>query len=113
MLNNQKDAMEDSVEIVIEKLLHLTKDSVSKVSNEVQHCLSIMLTWYDAFRCLSVIVPLLATEDERSLLACIKCLTKIVSRHSQEELMALHFCRLFLMLSGTKVQMFARLLFSV
>lgn len=27
----QKDAMEDSIEIVIEKLLHIAKDAVSKV----------------------------------------------------------------------------------
>lgn len=28
----QRDTMEDSIEIVIEKLLHLTKDTISKVS---------------------------------------------------------------------------------
>uniref|UniRef100_A0A453CDN8 Clathrin/coatomer adaptor adaptin-like N-terminal domain-containing protein n=1 Tax=Aegilops tauschii subsp. strangulata TaxID=200361 RepID=A0A453CDN8_AEGTS len=28
MLNNQKDAMEESIEIVLEKLLHVTKDVV-------------------------------------------------------------------------------------
>ncbi|KAL6968088.1 hypothetical protein U1Q18_033891 [Sarracenia purpurea var. burkii] len=32
MLKNQKDSMEDSVEIVIEKLLHVTKDSIPKVT---------------------------------------------------------------------------------
>ncbi|KAL2470626.1 CLIP-associated protein [Abeliophyllum distichum] len=88
MLKNQKDAMEDSVEIVIEKLLHMTKDSVSKVSNEVHDCLTIMLSQYDPFRCLNVIVPLLVTEDEKTLVTCINCLTKIVGRLSQEELMA-------------------------
>ncbi|CAA2999522.1 CLIP-associated isoform X2 [Olea europaea subsp. europaea] len=88
MLKNQKDAMEDSFEIVIEKLLHVTKDSVSDVSNELEHCLSIMLSEYDPFRCLSVIVPLLVTEDGRTLIICINCLTKIVSRLSQEELVA-------------------------
>jgi len=31
MLNNQKDAIEDSMEIVLEKLLHVTKDVVAKV----------------------------------------------------------------------------------
>ncbi|KAK7840615.1 clip-associated protein [Quercus suber] len=65
MLKNQKDAMEDSVEIVIEKLLHVTKDIDSKV-----------------------IVPLLVTEDEKTLVTCINCLTKLVGRLSQEELMA-------------------------
>ncbi|KAM1346287.1 hypothetical protein ACFX13_036353 [Malus domestica] len=88
MLKNQKDAMEDSVEIVIEKLLHVTKDVVPKVSNESEHCLSIVLAQYDPFRCLSVIVPLLVTEDEKILVTCINCLTKLVGRLSQEELMA-------------------------
>ncbi|KAG8370859.1 hypothetical protein BUALT_Bualt13G0027200 [Buddleja alternifolia] len=88
MLKNQKDSMEDSVEIVIEKLLHVTKDSVPKVSNESEHCLTIVLSQYDPFRCLSVIVPLLVTEDERTLVTCINCLTKLVSRLSQEELMS-------------------------
>ncbi|KAL6502938.1 hypothetical protein OROHE_024106 [Orobanche hederae] len=87
MLKNLKDSMEDSVEIVIEKLLHVTKDSVPKVSNESEHCLTIVLTEYDPFRCLSVIVPLLVTEDEKTLITCINCLTKLVGRLSQEELM--------------------------
>ncbi|XP_073063595.1 CLIP-associated protein-like [Primulina eburnea] len=87
MLKNQKDSMEDSVEIVIEKLLHATKDIVLKVSSESEHCLSIILSQYDPFRCLSVIVPLLVTVDERTLVTCINCLTKLVGRLSQEELM--------------------------
>ncbi|KAF5731403.1 CLIP-associated protein [Tripterygium wilfordii] len=87
MLKNQKDAMEDSVEIVIEKLLHVTKDIVPKVSDEAEHCLTIVLSQYDPFRCLSVIVPLLVTEDEKTLVTCINCLTKLVGRLSQEELM--------------------------
>ncbi|KAB2018449.1 hypothetical protein ES319_D08G230400v1 [Gossypium barbadense] len=88
MLKNQKDAMEDSVEIVIEKLLHVTKDIVPKVSNEAEHCLNTVLSQYDPFRCLSVIVPLLVTEDKKTLVICINCLTKLVGRLSQEELMA-------------------------
>ncbi|KAL3620543.1 hypothetical protein CASFOL_035455 [Castilleja foliolosa] len=88
MLKNQKDSMEDSVEIVIEKLLHVTKDSVPKVANESEHCLTTVLSQYDPFRCLSVIVPLLVTEDERTLVTCINCLTKLVGRLSHEELMA-------------------------
>ncbi|XP_015892457.2 CLIP-associated protein isoform X1 [Ziziphus jujuba] len=87
MLKNQKDSMEDSVEIVIEKLLHVTKDLVPKVSNEAEHCLTIVLSLYDPFRCLSVIIPLLVTEDEKTLVTCINCLTKLVGRLSQEELM--------------------------
>ncbi|MED6132989.1 hypothetical protein PIB30_024066 [Stylosanthes scabra] len=88
MLKNQKDAMENSVEIVIEKLLHVTKDIIPKVSSEAEHCLNIVLSQYDPFRCLSVIVPLLVTEDEKTLVTCINCLTKLVGRLSQEELMA-------------------------
>ncbi|KAK7245269.1 hypothetical protein RIF29_40107 [Crotalaria pallida] len=88
MLKNQKDAMENSIEIVIEKLLHVTKDTVPKVSSEAEHCLTIVLSQYDPFRCLSVIVPLLVTDDEKTLVICINCLTKLVGRLSQEELMA-------------------------
>ncbi|XP_057438456.1 CLIP-associated protein isoform X2 [Lotus japonicus] len=88
MLKNQKDTMENSVEVVIEKLLHVTKDIIPKVSNEAEHCLTIVLSHYDLFRCLSVIVPLLVTEDEKTLVTCINCLTKLVGRLSQEELMA-------------------------
>ncbi|KAJ0265493.1 ATCLASP protein [Hirschfeldia incana] len=86
MLKSQKDAMEDSVEIVIEKLLHVSKDSVPKVSSEAEECLTTVLSQYDPFRCLSVIVPLLVTEDEKTLVASISCLTKLVGRLSQEEL---------------------------
>ncbi|XP_044492226.1 CLIP-associated protein [Mangifera indica] len=88
MLKNQKDAMEDSVEIVVEKLLHVTKDVVPKVSSEAEHCLTIVLSQFDPFRCLSVIVPLLVTEDEKTLVTCINCLTKLVGRLSQDGLMA-------------------------
>lgn len=87
MLKNQRDAMEDSIEIVAEKLLHLTKDTIPKVSTEAEHCLTVVMTQYDPFRCLSVIVPLLVTEDEKTLVTCINYLTKLVGRLTQEELM--------------------------
>ncbi|CAN1269972.1 CLIP-associated protein [Linum perenne] len=87
ILKNQKDAMEDSIEIVIEKLLHVAKDGVPKVSNEAENCLNVILSQYDPYRSLSVIVPLLVTEDEKTLVTSISCLTKLVSRLSQEELM--------------------------
>lgn len=87
MLKNQKTFMEDSIEIIIEKLLHVTKDIAPKVGNEAEHCLTIVLSQYDPFRCLSVIIPLLVTEDEKTLVTCINCLTKLVGRLSQEELM--------------------------
>lgn len=80
--------MEDSVEIVVEKLLHVTKDSNPKVAIEAEHCLSIVMSEYDSFRCLSVIVPVLVTEDEKTLVNCINCLTKVVGRLSHDDLMA-------------------------
>ncbi|AQK44687.1 CLIP-associated protein [Zea mays] len=86
MLNNQKDAIEDSTEIVLEKLLHVTKDAVAKISNEANQCLNVLLAKYDPFRCLDVIVPLLVSDDEKILVVCINCLTKLVGRLSQEEL---------------------------
>ncbi|KAG8483186.1 hypothetical protein CXB51_022159 [Gossypium anomalum] len=96
MVNKQKDAMEDSIEIVIEKLLHIAKDAVSKVSIEAENCLSMILSEYDPFKCLSVIIALLIHEDEKTLIFCIKtltkthlfCLCKLVRRLSQEELLA-------------------------
>lgn len=76
---SQRDAMEDSVEVVIEKLLNATKDVAPKVNshldevimlkislpsflmcyivqvaNEAEHCLTMVLSLYDPFRCLSV-----------------------------------------------------------
>lgn len=88
MLNNQKKVMEDSVEVVIEKILHVAKDDISKISNEAQRCLTILLSLYDPFRCLAVIIPMLASEDEKTLVTCINCLTKLVGRLSHEELMS-------------------------
>ncbi|XP_062219673.1 CLIP-associated protein-like [Phragmites australis] len=86
MIHNQKDPMEESIEIVLEKLLHVTKDDVAKVSNKAHKCLNVVLAEYDPFRCLAVIVPLLVSDDETTLVVCINCLTKLVGRLSQEEL---------------------------
>ncbi|KAL2238684.1 UNVERIFIED_CONTAM: CLIP-associated protein [Sesamum indicum] len=90
MLKNQKDSMEDSVEIVIEKLLHVTKDSVQKVSVflELTQFLPTVFSQSYCFSFLQVIVPSLVTEDEKTLMTIINCLTKLVARLSQEELMA-------------------------
>ncbi|XP_047309999.1 CLIP-associated protein-like isoform X2 [Impatiens glandulifera] len=88
MLKNQKDTMEDSVGLVVEKLLFVTKSDTPKVANEAENCLSIVLSQYDPIRCLSVIVPLLVTEDEKALVTCINCLMKLVGRLNKEELMA-------------------------
>ncbi|KAF8748083.1 hypothetical protein HU200_013062 [Digitaria exilis] len=86
MVQNQIDSMEESIEIILEKLLHMTKDNVGKVSNEAHQCLYIVLAKYDPLRCLAIIVPLLASDDEKTLVVCINCLTKLVGRLSQEEL---------------------------
>ncbi|KAL0459327.1 UNVERIFIED_CONTAM: CLIP-associated protein [Sesamum latifolium] len=90
MLKNQKDSMEDSVEIVIEKLLHATKDSVPKVTVflELSQFLPTVSSQSYCFSFPQVIVPSLVTEDERTLITSINCLTKLVARLSQEELMA-------------------------
>lgn len=88
MLKNQKEAMEDSIEIVVDKILHVTKDANPKVASEAEHCLTIVMSQYDSSRCLSVIVPLLVTEDEKTLVTSITCLTKLVGRLSQDELTA-------------------------
>ncbi|XP_042390440.1 CLIP-associated protein-like isoform X5 [Zingiber officinale] len=87
MLDNQKSAMEDSIDVVTEKLIHASKDEVAKVSNEANQCLNIILTRFDPYKFLSVIVPLLVSNDEKSLVICINCLTKIVGRLPQEDLM--------------------------
>ncbi|VAH34056.1 unnamed protein product [Triticum turgidum subsp. durum] len=87
MLNNQKDAMEESIEIVLEKLLHVTKDVVAKISNEANRCINVLLAKYDPFRSLAVVVPLLVSDDEKILVVCINYLTKLVAHLSQEELM--------------------------
>lgn len=88
MLGNQKDMLEDSVEMLLEKLLHSTRDLVAKVSSAADRCLSLVLSQYDPYRCLSVVVPLLNSEDEKTLVTCIGCLTKLVGRLPPEDLMA-------------------------
>ncbi|XP_038971250.1 CLIP-associated protein isoform X1 [Phoenix dactylifera] len=115
MLNHQKEGMEDTIEIVAEKLLHATRDVAAEalnyfsfgcyscfcimhflfhscffslqVSNVAHQCLTIVLAQYDPFRCLDVLMPLLVSDDEKILVVCISCLTKLVNRLSQEELM--------------------------
>ncbi|XP_074555696.1 CLIP-associated protein-like [Curcuma longa] len=87
MLDNQKSAMEGYIDVVAEKLIHASKDEVVKVSNEANQCLNIILTHFDPYKFLSVIVPLLVINDEKSLVICINCLTKLVGQLPQEDLM--------------------------
>ncbi|KAM7252853.1 hypothetical protein ACFE04_025471 [Oxalis oulophora] len=87
MLKKQKESMEDSIEVLLEKFIHLIDDPVAKVSNEAEQCLSIVLSEYDQYKSLSVIVPLLITEDGKTLVTCIKCLTKLVNRLTEAELL--------------------------
>ncbi|KAJ1279986.1 hypothetical protein BS78_04G197600 [Paspalum vaginatum] len=86
MLHNQKDSMEQSIEVVLQKLLNVATDDCAKVSNEGHQCLNVMLAKYDPFRCLSIIVPLLSSGNEKTLVMCINCLTKLVGRLPQDEL---------------------------
>lgn len=77
-----------------------------QISNEANQCLNVLLAKYDPFRCLAVrtnifsycsflsvqctivglqwslvhmqvIVPLLVSDDEKILVVCINCLTKV------------------------------------
>lgn len=88
ILNNQKGILEESVEKLLEKLLHSAQDLVAKVSSTADRCLTTVLTQYDPYRCLTVIVPLLVSEDEKTLVTCISALTKLVGRLPPEELMS-------------------------
>ncbi|XP_002985873.2 CLIP-associated protein [Selaginella moellendorffii] len=87
MLNNQRAMMEEPTELLVEKLLHASKDQTPKVAAGADACLTVVLKEFDAYRCLSVVVPLLVNEDVRTLITCISCLTKLVSRLPQQELM--------------------------
>ncbi|XP_020079822.1 CLIP-associated protein-like isoform X2 [Ananas comosus] len=88
MLTKQKKVMEDSIDTVIPKLIHATKDVVVKVAHQAESCLIIVLTEYDPLRCLVGIAPLLISDDETILIVSINSLIKIVTRLSQEELIA-------------------------
>ncbi|KAJ7565995.1 hypothetical protein O6H91_02G084300 [Diphasiastrum complanatum] len=85
MLNNQKKFLEGSVEVLLQRLLHSSKDQVSCGADS---CLSSILSQCDPYKCLSVVVPLLVSEDEKMLVTCISALTKIVTRLPSEQLMA-------------------------
>ncbi|KAG6556657.1 hypothetical protein Mapa_001598 [Marchantia paleacea] len=88
MLSNQRDRLLESTEVLLEKLLHSTRDADTKVCNAADRCLTTVLTEFDPYRCLTVVVPLLVSEDEKALVTCIGSLTKLVSRLPSEELMA-------------------------
>ncbi|KAJ7294463.1 hypothetical protein O6H91_Y255800 [Diphasiastrum complanatum] len=88
ILNNQKEPLEGRLEILLEKLLYASKDQVPKVSCAADSCLSSILSQWDPYECLSVVVPLLASEDEKILVTCISSLTKIVTRLPSEQLMS-------------------------
>ncbi|KAL0370433.1 UNVERIFIED_CONTAM: CLIP-associated protein [Sesamum angustifolium] len=92
MLKNQKDSMEDSVEIVIEKLLHVTKDSVPKVANESEHCLTIVLSQYDPFRCLSLVGRLSQEELMAQLPSFLPALFDAFGNQSADVRKTVVFC---------------------
>ncbi|EFJ10591.1 hypothetical protein SELMODRAFT_127796 [Selaginella moellendorffii] len=84
----QKALIENSIEIILEKLIHATKDLSVKVSTIADRSLSAVLSQCNPQRCLGVVMPLLVSDDDKTLVTCISCLTKLVTRLPQEELMA-------------------------
>jgi len=86
MLKNQNDRLDKDTEVLLEKLLQSARDTDPKVSAAADLCLNTVLTELDTYRCLSVVVPLLVSENEKTLVTCISCLTKLVSRLPPEEL---------------------------
>ncbi|KAJ7558485.1 hypothetical protein O6H91_04G041900 [Diphasiastrum complanatum] len=63
ILNNQNEPLEGRLEILLEKLLYASKDQVPKVSCAADSFLSSILSQWDPYECLSVVVPLLASEE--------------------------------------------------
>ncbi|WOL09933.1 CLIP-associated protein [Canna indica] len=86
MLNNQNTQMEESIEIVLPKILRVKIEASDKVLNEVNQCLNIVLSQFNPFRSLDVIVPLLANDDEKALIICVDCLTRLVGRLAHGDL---------------------------
>ncbi|KAG1359692.1 CLIP-associated protein [Cocos nucifera] len=92
----KKAGMEDTIEIVVEKLLHATRDAVVEVSNVAHHCLTIVFAQYDPFRCLDFLsydfhpcasccydISILLSSVIQSIIVQ----AMLLSRLSQEELM--------------------------
>ncbi|KAF7000188.1 hypothetical protein CFC21_016134 [Triticum aestivum] len=40
---SQKDTLEESIQLFLEKVLHVAKDAVAKISNEANRCINILL----------------------------------------------------------------------
>jgi CLIP-associating protein 1/2 len=51
-------------------------------------CLNTVFMQLDTYHNLTVVVPLLVSEDEKALVTCISCLTKLIGRLPSEEFMA-------------------------
>jgi len=64
------------------------KDLVAKVSGEADRCATIVLSQYNSYLCLTVVVPIWVSEDEKTLVTCIGYLTKLVGWLPPEKLMA-------------------------
>jgi CLIP-associating protein 1/2 len=73
----QRASCDEATELLLEKLLHSVRDSDSKVVVAADRCLNTVLTQLDKYRSLTVVVPLLVSEDEKALVTCISCLTKV------------------------------------
>ncbi|URD78352.1 HEAT repeat family protein [Musa troglodytarum] len=73
---NSSSEKQDALQQLVEVSLKNDTSVWTKVSNEANQCLNIILSQFDPFRFLSVIVPLLISDDEKTLVICINCLTK-------------------------------------
>ncbi|KAF9610019.1 hypothetical protein IFM89_019659 [Coptis chinensis] len=92
MLTNQKDSMDDSVEVVLEKLLHVNKDMVAKVSSEAERCLTIVLCQYDPFRCLTLVGRLSQEELMAQLSSFLPALFDAFGNQSADVRKTVVFC---------------------
>ncbi|KAF9612295.1 hypothetical protein IFM89_038865 [Coptis chinensis] len=71
------EVLDDPDSLIRELALSLLVEMLTnQVSSEAERCLTIVLCQYDPFRCLTVIVPLLVSEDEKNLVTCINFFDK-------------------------------------
>ncbi|URD78350.1 HEAT repeat family protein [Musa troglodytarum] len=73
---NSSSEKQDALQQLVEVSLKNDTSVWTKVSNEANQCLNIILSQFDPFRFLSVIVPLLISDDEKTL-TVVFCLVEI------------------------------------
>jgi CLIP-associating protein 1/2 len=69
-------------------IIHVHPERPLQVVVAVNCGLNTVLIQLDTYHSLTVVVPLLVSEDEKVLVTCISCLTELVCRLPSEELMA-------------------------